>query len=74
MSGPIRIALLAFIVAATSARAADTSDRIQLAACFYGSPGCAEWYVDSNHRWHSIRSNWRGILGRHRVYRRSRES
>ena len=34
------------------------------ARCNYLTPGCAEWYLDNNATYHSIRSDWRGIQGR----------
>jgi hypothetical protein len=40
----------------------------QSRSCSFRSPGCAEWYIDSNANWHSIRSDWRGIQ-RHHAYR-----
>jgi hypothetical protein len=34
------------------------------ARCNYSTPGCAEWYLDNNGTYHSIRDDWGRIQGR----------
>jgi hypothetical protein len=47
-----------------------TSSLVLLAAapanarCNYSTPGCAEWYLDYNGTYHSIRDNWGRLQGR----------
>lgn len=67
MIGASRLVLAAVLVAFAAPAGA---------ACFYLTPGCAEWYVDSNGVSHSIRSDWRGLQGspRHRAGHRYRHT
>jgi hypothetical protein len=74
MSGAVksmRLALLAFVLIGPAGVAA-----AQAAGCSYRSPGCAEWYVDDNGLWHSLRSNWRGLqrTGTYRAHYRHRHA
>jgi hypothetical protein len=55
MRGMSRILLASILVALAVTPAS--------ARCSYITPGCAEWYMDYNGIYHSIRSDWAHIQG-----------